>query len=79
MNKIYVGNLLYSITEENLRDLFSQFGPIESIVLSVNGFGFVAFESKADAEKALALDGQEFEGRPLKVKIATPKEPADLV
>jgi cold-inducible RNA-binding protein len=81
MKKLYVGNLPYSVTEEGLESLFAQFGPVEDIVLikdretgRAKGFGFVEFETQADAEKALELDGKDFEGRPLKVNIAKPKE-----
>ena len=81
MKKLYVGNLPYSINEESLEALFAQFGPIESVVIikdretgRAKGFGFVEFEQKEDAEKALTLDGQDLEGRPLKVNMARPKE-----
>ena len=81
MNKLYVGNLPYSVTEESLSALFSEFGKVKSTALikdretgKVKGFGFVEFESQADAEKSLELNGKDFEGRPLKVNIAKPKE-----
>jgi RNA recognition motif-containing protein len=81
MKKLYVGNLPYSVTEESLKALFSEFGPVESVVLikdretgRVKGFGFVEFEVQADAEKALELNGRDFEGRALKVNMAKPRE-----
>ena len=74
IKKLYVGNLLYSVTDEALRELFSPFGPIESIFLSEKGFGFIEFKSPDDAKKALELDGKELEGRPLKVNEARPKQ-----
>jgi len=81
MKKLYVGNLPYSVTEEALEALFSQFGPVESVVIikdretgRAKGFGFVEFEKQSDAESALELNGQDFEGRPLKVNMAKPKE-----
>ena len=81
MKKLYVGNLPYSVTEESLEALFSQFGPVESVVIikdretgRAKGFGFVEFEARADAESSLELNGKDFEGRPLKVNIAKPKE-----
>lgn len=81
MKKLYVGNLPYSVTEESLKALFSQFGSVESVVLikdretgRAKGFGFVEFEVQADAEKALELNGKDFEGRALKVNMAKPRE-----
>lgn len=77
--KLYVGNLSYDTTEDGLRQLFGQFGEIESVVVITDrisgrskGFGFVEFKEEADAEKALSLDGQEFDGRELKVSEARP-------
>ncbi len=77
--KLYVGNLSYDTTEDGLRQLFGQFGEIESVVVITDrisgrskGFGFVEFKEEADAEKALGLDGQEFDGRELKVSEARP-------
>ena len=77
--KLYVGNLSYDTTEDGLRQLFGQFGEIESVVVITDrisgrskGFGFVEFKEDADAEKALGLDSQEFDGRELKVSEARP-------
>ncbi len=71
MKKLYVGNLLYSATEEEIRSLFSQYGKLESVLfIKEKGFGFVEYTNKEDAEKSLELDGENFQGRPLKVSQA---------
>jgi len=80
MKKIYVGNLAFSATEQELRDLFGQFGSVGSIALITDretgqprGFGFVEMEDGAD--KAISqLDGKEVGGRTLKVNEAKPRE-----
>ncbi|MCK9241138.1 RNA-binding protein [Desulfocurvus sp.] len=79
---IYVGNLPWSATEEELRDLFGQFGGVTSVKLVSDretgrprGFGFVEMED-ADAAKAIeALEGTEFGGRTLRVNEAKPRQP----
>ena len=82
MNKIYVGNLSFSVSEPELEELFGQYGKITEIALirdrfsnQLKGFGFITFESQQGAESALAMDGKEFLGRPLKVNIAKEREP----
>jgi cold-inducible RNA-binding protein len=80
MKKIYVGNLAFSATEQELRDLFGQFGSVSSVALITDretgqprGFGFVEMEDGAD--KAISqLDGKEVGGRTLKVNEAKPRE-----
>jgi len=74
-NKLYVGNLNYSVTEKQLEELFSQHGQIKEVtIIGSKGFGFVEMSDTAEAEKAKeALDGTEFEGRSLKVDEARPK------
>ena len=81
MKKIYVGNLPYSATEDELRELFAQHGDVTSVSL-VNdretgrprGFGFVEMADE-DAESAIqALDGAQMGGRTLKVNEARPRE-----
>lgn len=81
MNKIYVGNLPYSINEPQLEEGFSKFGEIVEAFLvkdrdsgRLKGFGFVTFATQAAAQAALAMDGQEFHGRNLKVSMAREKE-----
>jgi RNA recognition motif-containing protein len=79
--RIYVGNLPFSITEDDVRSLFSQFGSVIDVHL-VNdretgrprGFGFVEMED-ADADKAItSLDQSDFNGRALRVNEARPRE-----
>lgn len=76
-SKIYVGNLSYDTTEDELRTYFSQFGNIQDIKLIIDfstgrskGFGFVTYTSDQDSESALAANGVELSGRKLKVNIA---------
>src|SRR5215475_1305541 len=77
MTKIYVGNLPFSATEAEVRDLFSQYGAVESVSLITDrdtgrprGFGFVEM-SRADASRAIQnLNGKELGGRPLRVNEA---------
>ena len=80
MSKIYVGNLAFSTTEQELRDLFGQHGEVQSVSLITDretgqprGFGFVEMSDGADAA-IRALDGREFGGRTLKVNEARPRE-----
>ena len=77
MNKIYVGNLPFKTVEQELVEIFQQFGEIKEIALikdrfsnDFKGFGFITFDSQAAAEGALAMDGKDFGGRPMKVNIA---------
>ena len=80
-SKLYVGGLAYSTTSESLRDLFAQYGTVESSAVvsdrdsgQSRGFGFVEMSTEPEAQAAIAkLDGQSFEGRPLKVNVANPK------
>lgn len=74
--KIYVGNLAYTLTEEGIKDIFSQFGEITDINLVIDretnrskGFAFIEFESQQSAQEALSMDGKEIEGRNLKVSM----------
>ncbi len=78
MNKIYVGNLNYNSTKEELQAHFSQFGGISEVALPEDkftgrprGFAFITFNNPADAQKACEVaNGQEFSGRTLKVNLA---------
>ncbi len=76
-SKLYVGNLSYSVTDEQLEELFSAHGSVQSAnVIGNKGFGFVEMSASEEAEKAKeALDGTEFEGRTLKVDEARPQKP----
>jgi RNA recognition motif-containing protein len=77
-NKLYVGNLSYSVTENQLRELFSQYGKIQDVVIikdsytdKSKGFGFVEFSNPSEAQKAATeLNGKEYESRALKVNEA---------
>ncbi len=81
-NKLYVGNLSYNTTESTLRDLFAQAGNIRSISVMMDrvtnqprGFAFVEMETPAEALKAIQMcNGQEVDGRALKVNEAKPPE-----
>lgn len=80
--KLFVGNLAYTTTEDDLKALFAQAGGVKSVALIKDretgrskGFAFVEFETQVDAEKAISLfDGKEFQGRALKVNLARPRE-----
>jgi cold-inducible RNA-binding protein len=80
MKKLYVGNLPYSTTDSTLAELFAKFGEVISAMVIIDratgrskGFGFVEMEDAA-ADTAMAeMDGQDLEGRPLKVSEARPR------
>jgi RNA recognition motif-containing protein len=80
--KLYVGNLAYAVTDEDLRNLFSQSGTVESVAVisdkftgQSKGFGFVEMADAGAAAAAIqSLDGTEFKGRNLKVNEAKPRE-----
>ncbi|MBU1000999.1 MAG: RNA-binding protein [Proteobacteria bacterium] len=82
VKSIYVGNLPWSATEEEIRNLFGAFGTISAVKLVEDretgrprGFGFVEME-EPDAQKAIeALEGTEFGGRTLRISEAKPREP----
>lgn len=76
-SKVYVGNLSYTTSEDELRDFFAQYGNIQDIKLIIDfntgrskGFGFITYASDQDCEKALAANGADLGGRKLKVNIA---------
>jgi len=81
-SKLYVGNLPYSTTEDDLRTLFSQAGTVVSADVikdrmsgTSKGFAFVQMESPAEAEKAISMfNGYKMGNRELKVNLARPKE-----
>ena len=78
---IYVGNLAYSLTEDELREAFSQFGEIARVNIITDretgqskGFGFVEMPSDSEAEEAIkALDGSALNGRNIRVNQAKPR------
>ncbi len=73
-SKLYVGNLSYSTTSEQLEELFTNYGEVKSVnIIEGRGFGFVEMANPSDAEQAKeALDGKEFLGRTLRVNEAFP-------
>ena len=79
---IYVGNLPYSTSEDDLRQMFGEYGPVKSANVikdrdtgNSKGFGFVEMENKADGEKAIQnLNGSSVDGRNIKVNEARPRE-----
>ncbi len=73
-SKLYVGNLSYSVTNEQLKELFSNHGEVKQVnIIEGRGFAFVEMSDPAEAEKAkAALDGSDFDGRTLKVDEAKP-------
>jgi cold-inducible RNA-binding protein len=80
--KLYVGNLSYNTTENQLQDLFGQHGPVTSVDLIMDkfsgrprGFGFVTMETKEGADAAVAaMNGKNVDGRDLTVNEARPRE-----
>jgi RNA recognition motif-containing protein len=77
-SKLYVGNLHFAVTVENLRELFSGHGEVLSVnIVEGKGFGFVEMSNQSEAEKAKkSLDGSDFKGRALKVNEAKPSKGA---
>lgn len=81
MMNIYVGNLSYQVTNEELRAAFEQFGEVSSANVVMDkltnrskGFGFVEMPDRASAEEAIKqLDGQTLNGRPVRVNEARPR------
>ncbi|MBD2743701.1 RNA-binding protein [Coleofasciculus sp. FACHB-1120] len=79
---IYVGNLSYEVTQEDLTGVFAEYGSVKRVQLPTDretgrlrGFGFVEMGSEAEETAAIeALDGAEWMGRDLKVNKAKPKE-----
>jgi RNA recognition motif-containing protein len=82
-SKLYVGNISWNATEENLRELFETCGEVVDAKIIKDrdsgrskGFGFVEMGSKEDADKAIAeLNDKDLLGRNLKVNVAKPKQP----
>lgn len=81
-NKLYVGNLAYSVRDDSLHDAFSPFGTVTSAKVMMDrdtgrskGFGFVEMSNDAEAQAAInGMNGQALEGRPLVVNEARPRE-----
>jgi RNA recognition motif-containing protein len=80
--KLYVGGLSYSVTDEQLKQLFASHGTVQSAKVVTDkytdrsrGFGFVEMSTQEEAEKAIsALNGTQLDGRSLTVNIAKPRE-----
>ncbi len=80
---VYVGNLPWRTTEDELAQLFQQFGDVRDVRIIQDphtgrsrGYGFVEFQQLDRVQEAVAaLNGREFQGRPLMVSIARPKPP----
>src|SRR5512144_3231827 len=81
-SKLYVGNLSYNVTEEQLRELFSQAGTIKEVAMIMDrdtqrpkGFGFVEMSTQVEAQKAIEMFNEhELDGRRMTVNMARPKE-----
>ena len=80
--RLYIGNLSYNTTENQLQEIFSEHGPVTSVDLIMDkfsgrprGFGFVTMETKEGASAAIeALNGKNIDGRDLTVNEARPRE-----
>ena len=81
-SKLYVGNLPYSTTADDLREMFAQAGTIKEVILVTDretrrskGFGFVEMSTQAEAEKAIQMfNDRDMQGRRMMVNIARPRE-----
>ena len=79
-NRLYVGNLNFSATEDDLRDLFGPYGSVQKVNIITDaysgrsrGFAFVEMDTDASADKAIqALNGKPFQERDLVVNVARP-------
>jgi cold-inducible RNA-binding protein len=79
--KLYVGNLAYQVTEDQLREAFESFGQVESVAIikdkysgQSKGFGFVEMPTNAEGQAAIdSLNGKDFNGRAIKVNEAKPR------
>ncbi len=79
---IYVGNLAYSVTKDDLKDAFSEFGEVSNVDIITDkysgeskGFGFIEMPNNPEADKAIkALNESELKGRNIKVNQAKPRE-----
>ncbi len=78
--QVYVGNLPYQVTEQDLKDYFGKYGVIEAVRIVKNyssgrskGFGFVTYRSVGEAKNALVAHGQKYKDRTIVVRIAKPR------
>ncbi len=80
--KLYVGNMTYDTTDEQLRTMFTEAGAVSAVDVikdrdtgTAKGFAFITMENQADAAKAISMfNGKEVNGRPLTVNTAKPRE-----
>ena len=78
---IYVGNLPYNITEDELKDVFAEYGAVDRVTLITDkytgeskGFGFIEMPTQSEAEEAVkSVDGSSVKGRNIKVNQARPR------
>lgn len=83
-SKLYVGNLAYTTSEDDLKELFGQAGTVKSVMVIKDretgrskGFGFVEMSSPAEAQKAITMyNNAQYQNRQLTVNIARPREDA---
>ena len=81
-NRLYVGNLPWSATDDSLREFFAAAGSVQSATVISDrdsgrskGFGFVEMSTEEEAQKAIEMfNGKDMDGRPIVVNIARPKE-----
>lgn len=80
--KMYVGNLAWSVTTDKLEELFQQYGQVDDAIVLTDretgrsrGFGFVTMPDEAAKEAIEALDGKDYDGRPLRVNEAQERAP----
>ncbi len=79
---IYVGNLFYEVTKEDLQEIFAEYGTVTRVSLPIDretgkkrGFGFVEMSTDEEEDKAIeTLDGAQWMGRQIKVNKARPKD-----
>lgn len=81
MKKLFVGNLAWEVTSDDLRAFFSSFGTVIDAVVIMDrmtnrsrGFGFVEMETEDQAQKALEANGKDLKGRNMNVNMAKPQE-----
>lgn len=82
---IYIGNIPYSMKEQDLIDVFQEFGPVDSAKVIIDkktrrskGYGFVEMKNEGDEDEAVeALNGKEIGGRKVKVSKANPKKESE--
>ena len=82
MKKLYLGNLPFTATEDQLRELLGQYGTVHDVALPTDrdtgrprGFGFAEMDDDAAMKAIEGLDGTQFGGRSLRVNEARPREP----